>query len=295
MKLKESFYFCNNCKKIVKDPEDLYFVESSLPRGFCSEICIKEFYSPIVDYYEKCEEDLRKKHGCAVENLSDFISDPAFLERLFSSPDEIWQSKNAIGEEVFSFVSKFESEGDGEFFLISLCLVFENKPSFIFLVTATKEKALLNEFRIGKELEDLQDFLKSNGSLEKEMELAPEVFEAIENKKSTCLASLLKERSNQDIPYEDFYNYDKFMEATLEVPDEVYTEKDTDGDDLFTYIKAHEKDGKSFYYFVICLNIGPSIEAQEDTILPILGFPSLDGRTYNSYRKGRLISGNLKS
>ena len=49
------------------------------------------------------------------------------------------------------------------------------------------------------------------------------------------------------------------------------------------------------YYFVICLNIGPSIEAQEDTILPILGFPSLDGRTYNSYRKGRLISGNLKS
>ena len=53
--------------------------------------------------------------------------------------------------------------------------------------------------------------------------------------------------------------------------------------------------GKSFYYFVICMNIGPSMEEAGDTILPILGFPSQDGETYNSYRKGRLISGNLKS
>ena len=49
------------------------------------------------------------------------------------------------------------------FYLASLCLVFENKPSFIFLVTATKDVALLNEFRIGKELENLEEFLKNDG------------------------------------------------------------------------------------------------------------------------------------
>ena len=296
LKLKENFYFCNNCKKIVDDPENLYFVESVIPRGFCSEICIKEFYGPIVDYYEKCEDDLRKKYKCETENLSDFISDPSFLEKLFAEPDEIWRNQNSLGEEVFSFISKFDGEVDGVFYLASLCLVFENKPSFIFLVTATKEVTLLNEFRIGKELENLEEFLKNDGGESNpEGQISSEVFETIESKKSAFLASLLEQRSSKDIPYEDFYCYDRFMEDTLEVPDEVYTERDRDGDDLFTYIKAHEKDGKSFYYFVICMNIGPSMEEAGDTILPILGFPSQDGETYNSYRKGRLISGNLKS
>jgi hypothetical protein len=295
LNFKESFYFCNNCKKIVHDPEDLYFVESSVPRGFCSEICIKEFYGPIVDYYEKCEEDLRKKYNCEMENLTDFISEPVFLETLFSKPNEIWHSQNEIGDEVFSFISKFEGEGDGNFFLVALCLVFENKPSFIFLVTATKKVDFLSEFKVGKELDNLEDFLSASSSSGQDMELAPELFETIESKKSSFLATLLKERSNKDIPYEDFYDYDKFMVTTLEGPDEVYTDKDGDGDDLFTYIKAHEKDGISFYYFVICLSIGSSTEEEEDTILPILGFPSLDGKTYKSFRKGRLVSGNLKS
>ena len=47
----------------------------------------------------------------------------------------------------------------------------------------------------------------------------------VESKKSSFLATLLKERSNKDIPYEDFYDYDKFMVITLEGPDEVYTDK----------------------------------------------------------------------
>jgi hypothetical protein len=162
------------------------------------------------------------------------------------------------------------------------------------LVSATKNVDFLNEFKIGKELDNLEDFLLASSSSGQEMGLAPEVSEAIESKKSSFLASLLKERSIKDIPYEDFYDYDKFMVTTLEGPDEVYTEKDGEGDDLFTYIKAHEKDGISFYYFVICLSIESSRE-EEDTILPILGFPSLDGKTYKNFRKGRLVSGNLKS
>ena len=85
----------------MDDPENLYFVESVIPRGFCSEICIKEFYGPIVDYYEKCEDDLRKKYKCETENLSDFISDPSFLEKLFAEPDEIWRIKTLLEKRFF--------------------------------------------------------------------------------------------------------------------------------------------------------------------------------------------------
>ena len=154
------------------------------------------------------------------------------------------------------------------FYLASLCLVFENKPFFIFLVTATKEVSLLNEFRIGKELENLEEFLKNDtGENGQKIKYPLKYLKQLKVKKSAFLASLLEQRSSKDIPYEDFYCYDRFMEDTLEVPDEVYTERDRDGDDLFTYIKAHEKDGKSFYYFVICMNIGPSMEEAGDTIL----------------------------
>ena len=127
------------------------------------------------------------------------------------------------------------------------------------------------------------------------LEIEPEVVQAIENKKSIILASLLEERSGLDIPYESFQEYERFFKDTLELPDEVYNSTDDEGDDVYTYIKAHQHKGDTFYYFVICVGLGKSYNVSDEALLPVISFPSLDGDLYNSYKKGKLVAGALKS
>ena len=203
--------------------------------------------------------------------------------------------------------------------------MFDGQPSFIILSTATKNERFIEEFRIGRR-EEMKSLLSSQHSIDRELaEIDSATIEVLERKKSSSLAMLLENRSKEDIPFEKFYLYEQFCRPTLEGPDEVYNSTNEEGDDIYTYIKAHEKDGVSFYYFVICLcldseanwsaseKIEARMEKEEDVdaeevlesateavmeseaLFPIISFPSLDGELYRTYKRGNLVSGNLKS
>lgn len=300
MNFKKPVYHCSECKKILPEVEDLLFVEENSNRGFCSEPCIEKYYTPLISYYEGLEKKLRKKHHIVDEPCLVYVGKQSYMESVLSRPTQIWKLANELGEELYAFIGEFkeaQTNFQNTFYLIILCSVYDSKASFIFSVTATKDRNLLQEYQIGEAIPDPKTFISETPSLEtkSELDIAPEAIEMIESKKSVYLAQLLEERSVADIPFEKFSLYEDYFDITLENPDEVYMRRDSEGDEIYTYIKAHEQDGVSFYYFILLLKIDSRWAPAPNTLLPIVSFPTVDGDIYNQYREGEQLEGGLKN
>lgn len=289
-------YYCNHCKTFIEKLEDLLFVEDDNSKGFCSEDCIEKFYQHLVEYFEDRDKEFREDLSLVDEDCLKFVGKPKLMELVLASPNEVWRNTNDLKEEYFHFIRKVSEKGCEPFSLITTCLIFENKPSFILAVTATRSEHLIGLYQSGL-IVDKPIGLEAPSGEEgfQSVEVDEELIESIELKKSIFLAGLLEERSPSDIPFEKFNMYDEFIEKTLQEPDEVFLDTDDEGDKVLTYIKAHELNGTSFYYFCLCMKYeAPEREGME-TLLPILTFPSLDGELYEYYKKGTKLTGALKN
>lgn len=295
---QKKLYYCNHCKSFLDNLEDLLFVEEASSRGFCGESCIEKFYQHLVDHFEEEDKSLRAEHDLLDEDCLKFVGKPKLMELTLSSPQQMWHFENEIKEEYFCFIRKVTQKGEDPFHMIIVCMIFDNKPSFILSATATRDERILNYYRSGKELETETVVDPETDELTEgfqTVELDDEALESIELKKSQLLANLLEERSPSDIPFERFTMYDDFAEDTLQNPDEVYKRLDDEGDNILTYIKAHELNGISFYYFCVCMRYEKAMKEGIETLLPILTFPSLDGEICEIYRSGEKVTGALKN
>ncbi len=298
MSFFKSIQFCCQCKKIVESTDDLLFVESDSVLGFCSEACIENFYTPLVDYFEEEEKKWRAENALLEEEVLEVVGRPSYMDKLLKNPHEIWVQEDVGGSPVHSFIRKFEDKRYGTFYLMCLCFTYEYGPSFIISASATKSEKLLDNYRWGEAIEDLTPFynqISSSESPTQTIEIDEHVMMMLENKKSQYLATLIEERSPADIPIETFILYEDYFEKTMTAPDEIYRHKDDEGDIIFTYIKAHDREGVSFYYFIICARVKEGADLSSDALYPILSFPSVDGEMYKLYQKGELVSGNLRS
>jgi len=292
LRFNKKYYLCSSCKRVFHTHEDLLFVEDNVARGFCTETCIEQFFRPQVKLYEAIEVELREKLSIKDEITLKFLESPQYLEKLLKGPKEIWAIENDFNEKIYSLIAPFKDKSGKTFYLACLCLFYQGKPSFIFLVTATSYLPFLEEFRIGERVN-----LRENESLLKAPEYLKdsEVANLVEHKKSFLLSELLRTRSTRDIPIFDFPNYEQFMKNTVEGPDEVYAFKDDLGDKFITYIKSYQEEKNIFYYFVICLTVLSGAKSNKEQIVPVIFFPSKDGKIYQMFTKGNLIMGSLKS
>lgn len=280
-------YFCSNCKKIVDAIEDLYFVEDTSPRAYCSEKCIEEFYFPFIDTYESQKALIREEMGIVETDLEEYLSHPDLIDALFTNPDEIWKFENLLKEEIYIFIKEAQVE-ERELTLISLCLVFNHRPSFVLAVDITESKKLADIYRMGEKIEDLKPFYEAAEEEEKNVVLDPE---EIEQRKGSLLAALLQNRQESDIQVEKFPMYEVYTFPTIENPDLVNEWTDDSSQHFHICSKAFELDGNSFYYIVVCM---PYVTEKGDFI-PVLGFPTVDGHLYNEFTSGKKLSGVIKN
>lgn len=281
----------------------MLFVEEGTPRGFCCEKCIESFYAPIVLHLEQLEKRYRTELGLSQEPCLNLLHSPKgedeenawsiLMDQTIQSPDEIFRSENKLKEEHFYLIKHFKKDGFGKFSMIVVCFLFDHQVSFILAATVTSSEKMINRYRLGEKVK------MEISSTEKEgiskIDVDPEIMEILDNKKSAVLADMIEERSPADIPIESFSLYDEYFVPTLEGPDEIFLHQDKDGDEIYTYIKAHDREGISFYYVIMCLKYQSNMTNAQDTVLPIIAFPTVDGEQYRSYRKGTLISGHLKN
>lgn len=294
--LKEAF-FCCQCKKVVQELEQLLFVENESNLGFCSESCIEKFYEPLVDHYEECEKKWRASHSLLDEEILEVVGHPVFMDQLLRRPDEVYRYIGDGGDALYTFISHLSDDKYGDFSMMCLCLTYDNQPSFIISASATCEDQMVDNFRWGDKIPDPKKFHSSSdlNDKKKEIEIDEQTLMDVESKKSAYLAHMIEERSPADIPIESFILYEQFFEPTMMNPDEIYCSKDDEGDVIYTYIKAHDREGVSFYYFIICYRLEKEFKENTDALVPIISFPTVDGEMYRLYKKGELISGSLKN
>ncbi|MCP4912966.1 MAG: hypothetical protein GY909_07595 [Oligoflexia bacterium] len=294
MPLKSPLYYCIECKKIVNDPDDLLFVEETSSRSFCTEGCIESFYDHIVQNFDQQEKKMRKELFIAKEDIEEVIGQPAFMDQALRRPDEVWKIESALDEAYYTFITHFNDQKWGEFSLVVCCFVYDNQPSFVISVCATRSMKLVEQYRVGEKV-DYQEDPSKEGFLKQTVEVDEKVLTEVENKKSVELAKMLEERSPADIPFENFNLFDDYFEPTLNDPDEVYQHNDEEGDDILTYIKAHEREGVSFYYFILCMKLDKTVREGHEALIPIISFPTIDGEIYRQYQRGEQLSGKLKN
>lgn len=291
-------YFCSECKKLVKDLEGLLFVENDGQNGFCSESCIEKFYEPLVLHYEELEKTWRSQHSLLDEEILEVVGHPVFMDQLLRRPEEVYHYVTEGGSSLYSFIVSISDDNYGDFYLMCLCLTYDNQPSFIISASATKEEGMVANYRWGDAVKNPKDFHSSSDeadSKKKHIEIDESTMMAVESKKGSYLAVLIEERSPADIPIESFGLYEGYFEPTMMNPDEIYSSVDEEGDTIYTYIKAHDREGVSFYYFIVCMRLEKGFEHNTDALVPIISFPSVDGELYRTYKKGELISGSLKN
>jgi hypothetical protein len=262
--------------------------------GFCGESCIEAFYKPLVNFYEEKEKKWRVDHNLKNEKVHELVGQSYFTNELLNRPSKVFCYNNGFDQRFFCFIREMEDEKYGTFYLAAVCFTIDHRPSFIIAMTATSSLELIKEFEFGEQIENVSPFHRSAQNQE-QVEINEETLMQLENKKSHYLAELLELRSPADIPFESFHLYEQFMETTMMEPDEIYSKKDSDGDKIFTYIKAQDKDGISFYHFIICMRIEKDWNDNTDALLPVISFPTLDGELYKHYKEGDLVSGSLKN
>jgi len=290
-------FFCGECKKLSDSLEELLFVENDGQVGFCSEECIEKFYTPLVDHFEALEKKWRTDNGLLDEDILEVVGHPVFMDELLRRPSEVWRYELDGGDIIHSFIVDLDDPKYGKFSLMCLCLLYDNQPSFIISASATKSPLMLKNYQWGVLLKNIKDYHSSAEANENKghIEIDESTMMELEGKKSRYLASLIEDRSPADIPIESFSLYEQYFEPTMMEPDEIFKKLDEEGDTIYTYIKAHDREGVSFYYFIVCYRIGEGNQANTDTLVPIVSFPSVDGEMYRLYKEGELISGSLKN
>lgn len=303
--MSKKVYFCTSCRKKVEKVQNLLFVEES-KRGFCSENCIVEFFSPYMEVFDR--EELEYRHMAGLESSevgAELFQDKELFDQVLYSPTEIWYEKNEIQEEFYTHILNFDD--DKEMFYIITCSYFEGEPSFVFFKSVTKSKELVNRYRRQKRMDDkivsnetnLESFSHEEvdsadeGELD-EINLPAELVEDLELKKSEYLADFLERRKDDDIEIEKFLEYDQYLNLTLEDPDEEYLQEDSSGDKIMTFIKSFQMSGKSFFYIACCVKLTLN-SITEKVMIPVLTFPSTDSDLYKFYAVGEKKNGKLKS
>jgi len=305
---------CHHCQTGLENRERALFVEEEIGRVFCSEECISEFFAPEVERLEK--EYLRRL------SPSDLTGDEkeklAHLRWVtLEEPDEIWREKTLSGDHRYTLISEFRP-GNRPVWCVCICLFLRGEPSFLYLAFPTKNAAMVNAYRKGERVQwekptreqVVQEAREAAGVPESDDPVAngqvlitpsgPRLIDGLADnwtEDETRRAQLVQHRRRDDIPADQYEQYQGCMEETLEAPDEVWTlqldEEERKGSTdpldqlrIYHFVRQYPADAEGAqepgYWYVIVAR-----ETENEEEIEILdAFPTRDGDLVENYRRG---------
>lgn len=265
-------YYCSYCKK-SNHQEDILMVNESIKNGFCSKECIEKFYSFLIDYFDDWEKILRENFKIENESSLKMLGNPKYIDQLLENPDEIYCHESIVNEKFYALISKHQSANDYIFYSLVICFIYDKKISFVLLATHTQSLELVALFQTGVKIAT-EEILFPYQQLVEVEHSAQDIKEIIESKKSQILAMLIEKWSDDDIPFEKFSDYDDHLEKTFKMPDNIFSITDDENDKLYVYTRSIINLGKTCYYYVICYKTNDEWSIEEDSLIPVLFFPS---------------------
>ncbi|MBF0207613.1 MAG: hypothetical protein HQK53_12055 [Oligoflexia bacterium] len=167
-----TIYYCHQCKKIVHDIREIFFVEQGRYRGFCSEGCITAFFAPLIEYLRLEEKKVRKE--MQIDESLPFTNRDfeKIIEYTLNKPKEIWLGVDELSENFCYIISKInlkdlvtdgpkdnakgnvKDDSKEAVFCIVIALLFDDAPSFVLTEIVTKSEFLVDFYRKGELLGD---------------------------------------------------------------------------------------------------------------------------------------------
>lgn len=105
--MKKEIYFCYHCRNKISSFKEALFVQDSTSDYFCSEVCVENFYTPVVESFVQKELELREKHN-VYESLDDELKDIRLIQEVFSSATYLSKKANLSQEEYYCFSKKLK-------------------------------------------------------------------------------------------------------------------------------------------------------------------------------------------
>lgn len=281
----KKFYFCHECKKMLRSSQFLISLEQYPNHYYCSKSCCEDFLYSLKGQWKNYLKNILMEENIDEEEVS--LLNPSEVEITLKNPDHIYSIKNEFEEEVIVVIKEHN-------YLYHLIIaVFDNHNLLETLLNVkTAHSELLNAFSFGQKItqsafvQKYYDVQKEERG-QKEAALLEEFIETLENKKSTMLAELLGLVSANDIQIEDYAFYEPYFNQALNYPDEIFELKDKEGDLLNYLISSHsDKTGKIFFYVICALK---KKNGNEERLFPVLGFPTRDHHLLSFYRKGKKV------
>jgi hypothetical protein len=234
------------------------------------------------------------------EDCTQYEKNMTYFNQLLASPDEVWVQTNELGQVFHTLIKKFKNITTDLYF-IAISTIYQNVPSFVFYRFCTEFVELVEFYRIGNKQNQNskpeKKEIKENQLPEEneELVLSQESLDMIEQKRSKELAKLLQNRTSDDIGIEEFPRFETYIHSNIEDPDEVVEIIDESGDKLFHYIKSYQDQGETFFYIVVCIKIDEDKMKDEEILIPLISFPSVDHELYRCYKIGDTVQGRIKN
>lgn len=298
-------YFCTCCSEKVANIDQAFVLDEKSSKYFCSEACIVAFHQPYIQFFQNQEDHWRAEFKCESEKILLSTKEQQYwLDLNLKQPDEVWLLEDAVGSEYFCMIKRCGVSVDSTYVIV-ITHLFNLKPSFVFHHTFTKNLKFLEKFRWGKsfgkgDLSDMKRSPKEESS--EDVVLSKDLMQEIELLRSQLLSELILMRTDHDIPLEGFSAYEKYMEKTIDKPDETFEFKTKDGHMLLVNISDQQEKSKTIYYFVVSMKLTPDLMAKHahlmnsngvadrPMIIPVLAFPSVDSDIYQFYKRGHCIN-----
>lgn len=284
---------CIQCERKIQKLEKILYVEEEVGRAFCSEACIVQYFTPEIDRLEKEYYQIAGEEGFSSDENRKLSK---VRWNTLVQPEEVWREKTLNGDHRYSLITQHQLP-KVPVWSVCVCLLLKGEPSFLYLSFLTKRVEVVDFYRRGEQM-DSQTLAAPSASAAETGEEAPaepaqmgDVLADAWTPEETLRAQLVHLRSKDDIPYEDFERYSKCLEATLQVPDEVWTFKRQSREQspfgMYHFLKRYPNDANPYWYVVIARDT-----EDEDQIEIVDAFPTRDPYLVERHRVGKLEISN---
>ncbi|MBN8537017.1 MAG: peptidase [Deltaproteobacteria bacterium] len=262
----------NRSKKKI---QELYVIDEEKKLVFDSEEKVFVFFEEPIERIEAIYQEIRKR-----EDFTDDEQIPmeSYLESTLSEPDEIWLWSRFFEKvPLHVFIKNFIKDSlVFDYVAIVFLSSKERNPTFVLSHFPTKHKETADAFR--------QEELIFSKDMEVKFYAGLEGDSLSENDEFSfgLINSMMRIRSEKDIPIKEFKNFLQLREETIENPDEIWKKVDHEGHILVTFIKENpDAEMGAPYYIVVTLE-----EENSEVHTLLFSFPTNDENLVDRYRQG---------
>lgn len=265
----------NRAPKKIQQEKEVIVLDDQQGLIFENE---KQIFAYFEKYIEKLEEEYQ---SVRIENDfsdSEQAKMEEHLEPTLEQPDQIWRDEKTFEDlMIFHFIRKW-TDGKIDFYYVVTSLVSseEEYPTFVFTHFPTKDPELLHNYQRGelvydREVEKVQAGSIDGDALGEGDPLAVGLYR-----------SMMKLRSDKDLPESEFKKYQELRDETIESADEIWRKTDMDGNILVTFIKDYPDHETPHLVYVVITQ-----EEEQANLHSILySFPTNDENLIDRYRQG---------